>query len=128
MEFEPTEEQIDIRSQVRRLYDQGVKMVGQWCHRIPNLTIRKWNKWMSEEHFLDWWIEMFPEHGCITMVDIRALEYESTQTLMENISNGDMQAVQLAMKMVEMARERSEVTSDQSLDKWFESEDSEWFE
>ena len=32
------------------------------------------------------------------------------------------------MKMVEMARERTEVSSDQSLDKWFESEDSQWFE
>ena len=128
MEFEPTEEQIDIRSQVRRLYDQGIKLVGQWCHRIPPLTMGKWKRWMSADGFMAWWVEMFPEHGSITIFDIRALEYESTQTLMAQISQGDMQAVQMTMKMVEMARERTEASSDQSLDKWFESEDSQWFE
>ena len=128
MGFEATEEQIDIRGQARRLYDQGIKLVGQWCHRIPNLTIRKWNDWISEEGFLDWWRDMFPEHSCITQVDILALEYESTQALMHKISDGDMQAVQIAMKMVDMARERAEVTSDQGIDKWFTSEDDEWFE
>tara|TARA_R110002020_G_scaffold57022_4_gene157210 strand:+ start:702 stop:974 length:273 start_codon:yes stop_codon:yes gene_type:complete len=88
----------------------------------------KWKRWMSVDGFMDWWVEMFPEHGSITIFDIRALEYESTQTLMAQISEGDMQAVQMAMKMVEMSRERTEVSSDQSLDKWFESEDSQWFE
>jgi|TARA_B100000282_G_scaffold285452_1_gene250986 hypothetical protein len=128
MEFEATEEQIDVRGQARRLYDQGVKLVGQWCHRIPNLTIRKWNDWISQDGFLDWWRDLFPEHACITHVDILALEYESTQALMHKISDGDMQAVQIAMKMVEMAKERAEVTTDQGIDKWFTSEDDEWFE
>jgi len=128
MEFEATVEQIDIRSQARRLYDQGIKLVGQWCHRIPSLTIRKWNSWISQEGFLDWWRDMFPEHSSITHVDILALEYESTQTLMTKISEGDIQAVQIAMKMVDMAKERAEVTTDQSIDKWFSSEDDEWFE
>ena len=128
MGFEATEEQIDVRSQARRLYDSGVKLVGQWCHRIPSLTIGKWNGWIQEEGFLDWWRDMFPEHACITVVDIMALEYESTQALMEKISDGDMQAVQIAMKMVEMAKDRAEVMTDQSIDKWFDSEDDEWFE
>jgi hypothetical protein len=47
---------------------------------------------------------------------------------MNRISEGDIQAVQIAMKMVEMAKERAEVTSDQGIEKWFDSEDSEWFE
>ena len=128
MDYEPTEEQADVRSQARRLYDQGVKLVGQWCHRIPNLTMRKWNQWMGIDGFLDWWRDLFPEHSSITMVDILALEYESTQTLMNKITEGDMQAVQTAMKMVEMAKDRADVTTDQSLDQWFESEDSEWFD
>lgn len=128
MGFDPTEEQIEIRKQVRRLYDQGVKLVGQWCHRLPTLTIGKWNDWSSQDGFLDWWRDMFPEHACITQVDIFALEYESTQALMNRISEGDIQAVQIAMKMVEMAKDRAEVTSDQGIEKWFDSEDSEWFE
>tara|TARA_S200002703_G_scaffold154445_2_gene157240 strand:- start:5770 stop:6156 length:387 start_codon:yes stop_codon:yes gene_type:complete len=128
MEYEATAEQIDIRSQARRLYDQGTKLVGQWCHRIPNLTIKKWNTWSQTEGFLDWWRDLFPEHANITAVDILALEYESTQALMEKISEGDMQAVQIAMKIVEMAKDRADVTTDQSIEKWFDSEDSEWFD
>ena len=83
---------------------------------------------MGIDGFLDWWRDLFPEHSSITMVDILALEYESTQTLMNKITEGDMQAVQTAMKMVEMAKDRADVTTDQSLDQWFESEDSEWFD
>ena len=43
--FVPTDEQRLIRSQARRLYDQGCRLIGELCSHIPELTLQKWRSW-----------------------------------------------------------------------------------
>ena len=117
--YRPTEEQERIRSKVRRLYNQGNRLVGEWCASIPELTMRKWSKWERTAGFLDWWTDLFPEHAQVTLSDLRALEFEAMKALMSNLSEGDMAAVNMVMKMVSLASVRAEQTAENSLDDWF---------
>lgn len=117
--FRPTEEQERVRSKVRRMYNQGQRLVGEWCGKIPELTMRKWGKWERSVGFLDWWSDLFPEHGLVTIADLRALEFEANKALMANLAEGDMQAVSMVLKMVSLASNRSDQAAEDSLDEWF---------
>jgi len=57
MGFSPTGEMRQIRSDARRLYDQGYRLVGEWCSKLPNLTMRIWASWERIDGFMDWWTD-----------------------------------------------------------------------
>ena len=90
--FKPTEEQVKIRRSARAMYDSGVYLVGEWVARIPTLTLSKWRSWEGKAGFMDWWSELLPEHGGITLSDLRALEFEANKSLMRALMEGDMAA------------------------------------
>ena len=71
MTFVPTEEMRSIRAEARRLYDEGNRMVGEWCQKLPNLTMRIWGSWERLDGFLGWWSDLFPEHANSTIADLR---------------------------------------------------------
>ena len=120
--FEATREQSDIRSSARALYDNGMCMVGDWVRRIPSLTMRKWAVWERTEGFMEWWIELFPEHAGITVTDLRALEFEAAKALMKAVTEGDLQATKIVIGMVSSAKEAQQI-GDRSMDEWFAEPD-----
>ena len=58
MGFQPTQEMIQVRRSARKLYDEGLRLVGEWCKKIPHLTPGTWRKWEGQGGFLDWWSEL----------------------------------------------------------------------
>ena len=60
--FCASEEQVEIRRKARGLYDSGICLIGEWCRKIPALTVQKWKLWERTDGFMDWWTELFPEH------------------------------------------------------------------
>jgi len=72
--YYPTEEQVKVRSRARRLYDDGYRLIGEWCMKIPELTMRKWKRWESDGGFLGWWTDLFPEHASVTIADLRVVQ------------------------------------------------------
>lgn len=126
MGFRPNKEMIEVRRSARRLYDQGLRLVGEWCSKIPSLTPRVWKRWESSEGFMDWWTELFPEHSSVTLCDLQALEFEANRTLMNALGEGDLQAVGMVIKMMGM-RQASAVTDESGLEDWFKPEaDGDW--
>jgi|TARA_R100000084_G_scaffold12961_1_gene4417 hypothetical protein len=125
--YYPTEEQVRIRSKARRLYDDGYRLIGEWCSKIPELTMKKWRVWEAEGGFFDWWTDLFPEHASVTLADLRALEFEANRALMANVSEGDMQAVQMVIKMIGL-QEARESSQSSSMDSWFSGteEENDW--
>ena len=119
--FDASREQAEVRRTARSLYDSGLCLVGDWVKCIPNLTIAKWTAWEKSDGFIGWWIEMFPEHGGITLLDLRALEFEANKALMNALHEGDMQAAKIVIGMVATAREARSI-NDSSMDEWFGSE------
>ena len=119
--FQPTAEMREIRGQARRLYDQGYRMVGEWCQKLPNLTMRLWSSWEKTAGFLDWQTDLFPEHSNCTVADLRSLEFEANKALMNALTNGDLQAVNLVIKMSGL-RDANKATEDTSMNEWFEPE------
>ena len=71
MIFQPTNRQEDTRRRARDLYDNGYRLVGEWCRKLPDLTIGEWNQWERTEGFRGWWSEMFPEHAGVTLAQRR---------------------------------------------------------
>ena len=120
--FEPNDIQKDVRTVARSLYDQGYRLVGEWCRRIPKLTPKVWNSWEREDGFQDWWVELFPEHAGTTISDLRALEFEANRALMSGLIEGDLGAAKLVIQMVQNAQLNQH--SDSTLEEWF-SEGSE---
>ena len=125
MTFVPSDDQRVVRSKARRLYEQGHRLIGEICSQIPELTIRRWREWEKQRGFLDWWIELFPEHSEMCMSDLRALEYEANKALMGALVQGDLTAVGLVVKMIGLAQAREEVSVED--DAWFsDSSDGDW--
>jgi len=122
--FNPTKEQTETRRSARSLYDNGLYLVGEWVKRIPKLTLFKWQNWEKTSGFLDWWTELLPEHGGITLSDLRALEFEANRSLMVAMIEGDMAATKIVIQMVSNVKESKEI-ADKSLDEWFASSDTE---
>ena len=123
--FVPTDEQRIIRSHARRLYDKGHRLVGELCSHIPELTLQKWRSWEKRTGFLDWWVDLFPEHGRLCLADMRALEYESNRALMKAVATGDLTAVGLVIKMIGLSQAREEAKT--GSDDWFTGNgDGDW--
>ena len=116
--FYPTKEQQQVRKKARELYDLGICLIGEWCRKIPALTLTKWKKWEVQDGFENWWTELFPEHGGVTLFDIKALEFEANKALMRGLLDGDMAATKMVVHMVSTAKEAQEI-NDKSLDEWF---------
>jgi len=126
MGFQPSQEMIQVRRSARKLYDEGLKLVGEWCKKIPSLTPGTWRKWEAQGGFLDWWSELFPEHGGVTICDLQALEYEANRALMNALTEGDLQAVNMVIKMMGM-RQAANTVDETGLDDWFKAEaDGSW--
>lgn len=126
MGFRPTQEMIEVRRSARRLYDEGLRLVGEWCGKIPSLTPRLWHAWERVSGFMDWWTELFPEHSTVTLSDLHALEFEANRTLMRALADGDLQAVGMVIKMQGL-RTASAATDDTELEQWFKPEaDGDW--
>mgnify|MGYP003126348938 CR=1 FL=1 len=117
--FEPTDKQKAIRRECRVLYDQGYRLVGDWCSRIPELTLRTWQSWERQEGFLSWWTDFFPEHGTVSEADLRALEFEANKAIMEKVREGDMSAVNMVLKLIGLAQSRESVGKESDMDDWF---------
>ena len=117
--FQSTKEQENVRRSARALYDSGMCLVGQWVKRIPEFTIQKWNVWERTEGFMEWWIEVFPEHNGITITDLRALEFEANKALITALSEGDMAATKIVISMIGSAKEAQSL-GDKSMDEWFD--------
>ena len=127
MGFYPTDQQIKTRKEVRSLYDQGYRLVVQWCKKLPDLTMQDWRSWESQDGFLDWWSDFLPEHATMTLADLRALEYEANAALMLRVTEGDPAAIQIVLKISQMAHERTALGSDESLEAWFKAaSDNTW--
>jgi hypothetical protein len=105
---------IEVRRSARHLYDQGLRLVGEWCSKIPNLTPKVWKGWEKTSGFMDWWTELFPEHSNVTLSDLQALEFEANRTLMNALGEGDLQAVGMVIKMMGL-RTASAATDDSEL-------------
>ena len=118
--FCASEEQVEIRRKARGLYDSGICLIGEWCRKIPSLTVQKWRLWEHTDGFMDWWTELFPEHGGVTISDLRALEFEANRSLMRGLLEGDMAATKMVIQMVSNAKEAQSI-GDKSLDEWFTS-------
>jgi hypothetical protein len=118
MIFVPTEEHKKVRRQARDLYDRGFRLVGEWCRKIPALTLSVWAGWESQAGFLVWWSELFPEHGEVTLADLKAMEFEANRCIMTALGEGDLSAAQLVLKMVTAAR-AAKTAEDSSLGEWF---------
>jgi hypothetical protein len=116
--FSPSERQETIRRQARGLYDQGFRLVGEWCRKIPELTPSTWHAWERTSGFMEWWVEMFPEHSGTTVSDLRALEFEANRAIMLALADGDLSAAQLVIKMSQAAAVATD-TKDATLDDWF---------
>jgi len=117
---------IEVRRAARSLYDQGLRLIGEWCSKIPSLTPSLWHSWEKTSGFLDWWTEMFPEHSNVTLSDLKALEFEANRTLMNALAEGDLQAVGMVVKMMGL-RSASNATEDSQMTQWFEPEaDGDW--
>lgn len=126
MGFRPTQEMIEVRRVARRLYDQGLRLVGEWCSKIPSLTPKVWKCWERLDGFMDWWTELFPEHGNVTLSDLQALEFEANKTLMNALAGGDLQAVGMVIKMMGL-RSASAVSDESGLEDWFTPDaDGDW--
>ena len=122
--FTPTKEQVEARRTARSLYDNGLYLVGEWVKRIPKLTLYKWTSWEKTEGFLNWWSELLPEHGGITLTDLKALEFEANRSLMAAMMEGDMSATKIVIQMVSNAKDAKQI-EDKSLEEWFTSSDAE---
>ena len=120
--FEPTSIQAETRQLARSLYDQGYRLIGEWCRRIPHLTPKIWSEWELTDGFQDWWTELFPEHAGTTITDLRALEFEANRALMSGLIDGDLSAAKLVVQMVQNANLKQ--SRDSTLEEWF-SEGSE---
>ena len=118
--FCASEEQVEIRRKARGLYDSGICLIGEWCRKIPALTVQKWKLWERTDGFMDWWTELFPEHGGVTISDLRALEFEANRSLMRGLLEGDMAATKMVIQMVSNAKDAQNI-SDKSMDEWFSS-------
>jgi hypothetical protein len=116
--FESTREQEKIRRSARALYDSGLCLVGEWVKRIPEFTMKKWAIWERSDGFMEWWVEVFPEHNGITITDLRALEFEANRSLMRAVMEGDMAATKIVIGMVNSAKEAQSI-GDKSMDEWF---------
>ena len=121
MGFFPTDQQIKTRKEVRALYDQGYRLVAQWCKKLPDLTMNEWRSWECQNGFLDWWTDFMPEHGTMTLADLRALEYEANSALMERVTEGAPAAIQIVLKISQMVHDRTNIGTDESLESWFEA-------
>ena len=119
MDFEANKEQVQVRRSARSLYDSGYCLVGDCVKRIPCLTIKKWGIWEKTEGFIEWWIELFPEHNGVTLIDLKALEFEANRAILNALHEGDMQAAKLVIAMVSTAKEAKSI-NDKSMDEWFE--------
>ena len=84
------------------------------------MTVQKWKLWESTDGFMDWWTELFPEHGGVTISDLRALEFEANRSLMRGLLEGDMAATKMVIQMVSNAKDAQNI-SDKSMDEWFAS-------
>jgi len=116
--FQSTKEQQKIRRSARALYDSGLCLVAEWVKRIPEFTLKKWTVWERSDGFMEWWIEVFPEHNGITITDLRALEFEANRSLMRAVMEGDMAATKIVIGMVNSAKEAQSI-GDKSMDEWF---------
>ena len=116
--FIATKEQEKIRTSARALYDSGYCLVGEWVKRIPQFTIQKWNIWEKTEGFMEWWIEVFPEHNGITLTDLKALEFEAGRALMRALTEGDMSATKVVLQMLSSAKDAQQI-GDRSMEEWF---------
>ena len=126
MGFRPTKEMIEVRRAARSLYDQGLRLIGEWCSKIPSLTPSLWHSWEKTSGFFNWCTEMFPEHSNVTLSDLKALEFEANRTLMNALAEGDLQAVGMVVKMMGL-RSASNATEDSQMTQWFEAEaDGDW--
>ena len=125
--FKATKQQYAIRRSARALYDSGLCLVGEWVKRIPELTLQKWLDWEKSSGFMEWWVELFPEHHGITVTDLKALEFEASRSLMNALLAGDMKATQMVIQMVNSAREARSI-NDKGMDEWFNpsSEENGW--
>lgn len=117
--FSATKRQQCIRRSARALYDSGLCLVGEWVKRIPELTLAKWLEWEKQPGFMEWWVELFPEHNGITITDLKALEFEASRSLMNALLAGDMKATQMVIQMVSSAREAKGI-NDKGMDEWFD--------
>jgi|TARA_R100000655_G_scaffold22701_1_gene45827 hypothetical protein len=125
--YQPSDIQIETRQVARSLYDQGYRLVGEWCRRIPQLTPKLWGAWEREDGFQDWWSELFPEHAGTTISDLRALEFEANRALMMGLADGDLGAAKLVVQMVQNAQLNQH--ADSTLEEWFSEgseEDNGW--
>tara|TARA_R100001129_G_scaffold122055_1_gene84918 strand:+ start:143 stop:535 length:393 start_codon:yes stop_codon:yes gene_type:complete len=125
--YQPSDIQIETRQVARSLYDQGYRLVGEWCRRIPQLTPKLWGTWEREDGFQDWWSELFPEHAGTTISDLRALEFEANRALMMGLADGDLGAAKLVVQMVQNAQLNQH--ADSTLEEWYSEgseEDNGW--
>jgi len=116
--FDPSEEQIETRRIARSLYDDGYFLVSDWCRRIPELTLGKWRDWEATEGFMDWWIELLPEQGGITLSDLKTLETEAMRCLLRGLREGDMGATRAVFQLLEKSNNTKEI-ADPEMDDWF---------
>ena len=116
--YKASKQQHNIRRSARGLYDAGLCLVGEWVKRIPELTLAKWLEWEKQPGFMEWWVELFPEHNGITITDLKALEYEAGRSLMNSLLAGDLKAAQMVVQMVNSAKE-AQTINDKGMDEWF---------
>ena len=127
--FMPTQEQEDVRTRARMLYDNGYRLVGQWVNRIPFFTVGKFRSWVVIDGFWGWWTELFPEHLGVTSEDVKALEFEAMNTLMRAICDGDVAAVNMVLKLVHAkSLLQKQESVDEGFDDWFEPKGKMWLE
>ncbi len=119
IEFIATKEQEMIRSSARALYDSGYCLVGEWVKRIPSFTMQNWSVWERTAGFMEWWIEVFPEHNGVTLSDLKALEFEAGRALLQALHEGDMSATKIVLQMVKSAKDAQQI-GDKSMDEWFD--------
>jgi|TARA_E500000318_G_scaffold76845_1_gene71566 hypothetical protein len=120
MTFEASKKQQNIRKSARALYDSGHCLVGEWVKRIPNFTMQDWHNWEKTSGFMEWWVEVFPEHNGVQIADLRALEYEAGKALLTALYEGDMAATKIVLQMINSAKEAKAI-GDKSMEEWFDA-------
>lgn len=122
--FLPDKRMEEFRKLARNQYDSGNLMVAGWCKASTSamkrgVSITEWRQWEALDGFQDWWSELFPEFGGITIADLRAAEHEFWAGMVEGLVAREAWAFGIYAKAAS-AQKAAEQHNQSQLEEWLE--------
>ena len=131
-QFIPDQRMLEFRLLARLQYDNGEKLVSQWCKASRNMmsapvNISEWKSWERIDGFVDWWSDEFPELGGVTLTDLRCAEHEFWSGVVQAMANREAWAFGIFAKAA-AAQQAAEQFNSGELDDWLgATEGGGWF-